>query len=104
MFLISVEGRGNVNNLLPAHIDDREDLKITLPRCPYCGNDIDGSVILAQASPRPDKAKELGLWTFMTERKRFWLLPITIVVLILVTLALSSGQEAVDPSINIWCC
>jgi hypothetical protein len=94
-----------VNNVL-SQIEDLEELKITLPRCPYCGK-IDSSVVLAnrQAPPTsPNGTNELGLWTFMKERKRFWLLPITIVTLFLVALAVSAGQEAVDPSINIWCC
>jgi hypothetical protein len=83
-------------------------LKSTLARCPHCGN-IEGFVILTDRHappPSPDETNDLGLWTVMKERKRFWLLPITIVVLFLITLALSSHevQEVVEPSVNIWCC
>jgi hypothetical protein len=94
-----------VNSLLPAEIKDLENLKSTLARCPHCGN-IEGFVILTDRPPSsPDETNHLGLWTLMKERKRFWLLPITIVVLFLITLALSSHevQEVVEPSVNICC-
>lgn len=45
----------------------------------------------------PDETDDMGFWSFMKEHKRFWLLPMIIVVLFVVSLVVS-GQLNLAPS------
>lgn len=50
-------------------------------------------------SSLPVEIHDLGLWNFMRVRKRFWLLPITIIVLLIAMLEVwLSGHESGSPS------
>jgi len=57
-----------------------------------CGN-VEESVTLANRQTlTPEKTDDMGLWTFMKENKRLWLLPIIIVVLFIGSLVVFAHQ------------
>jgi len=58
----------------------------------HCGN-VEESVALANHQTlAPEKTDDMGLWTFMKENKRLWLLPIIIAVLFIGSLVVFAHQ------------
>ena len=72
-----------------------------------CGNIENSITLVNQQTLMPDKTDDMGLWTFMKKNKRFWLLPIAIVVLLVgglvvweeLSLAPSMEQNPIDPAL-----
>lgn len=66
-------------------------------RWAHYGNVQDSVTLAKHHTLIPDKTDDMGLWTFMKENKRFWLLPITIVVLLVGGLV-AWDQQYLEPS------
>jgi Family of unknown function (DUF5989) len=84
---------------------DLENPKKTVRHCPHCGN-IEGSAILANREVSilmPQEAEVIGLWTFMKERKKFWLLPMIMVGLLLGSLAVMDTDGRVPIEMMCQC-
>jgi len=70
---------------------------MNIRRCAHCRNVEDSVTHANHQTLMHDKTDDLGLWIYMKENKRFWLLPIMIVVLFISTLAVW-GQQSLAPS------
>jgi len=70
---------------------------MNIRRCAHCRNVEDSVTHANHQTLMHDRTDDLGLWIYMKEKKRFWLLPIMIVVLFISSLAVW-GQQSLAPS------